>query len=181
MSRKYSRHRRCSTTFAISYGLSFASITSTITHTFLFYRKQIWSQLRRSLKEQPDIHARLMSRYNPVPHWWYSIIFGMFHESRYASYEYILTLPSVAMFVFGVGAIEGFDTGLPIWAFILCLVIAAVYVIPIGIIQAITNQQIGLKYVPLSILTDLCPELTFLSVSSPSSSSVTCSPAVPSQ
>ena len=67
------------------------------------------------------------------------------------------------MFVFGVGAIEGFDTGLPIWAFILCLVIAAVYVIPIGIIQAITNQQIGLKYVPLSILTDFSPKLTFSS------------------
>ena len=85
------------------------------------------------------------------------------------------------MFVFGVGAIEGFDTGLPIWAFILCLVIAAVYVIPIGIIQAITNQQIGLKYVPLSILTNSILELTFLPASSPSSSSATCSPAVPSQ
>jgi OPT family small oligopeptide transporter len=127
-----------STTFAISYGLSFASITSTITHTFLFYRKQIWSQLRRSLKEQPDIHARLMSRYNPVPHWWYSIIF-------------------VAMFVFGVGAIEGFDTGLPIWAFILCLVIAAVYVIPVGIIQAITNQQIGLNVITELIVGYMLP------------------------
>ncbi|KAG6856129.1 hypothetical protein H0H87_007188, partial [Tephrocybe sp. NHM501043] len=52
-----------STTFAISYGLSFASITATLTHAFLFFRKQIWTQARRAMKEQPDIHARLMSRY----------------------------------------------------------------------------------------------------------------------
>ncbi|KAJ7098495.1 hypothetical protein B0H15DRAFT_820936 [Mycena belliarum] len=47
-----------STTFAISYGLSFASITATITHAFLFFRKQIWTQSRRAMHEQPDIHAR---------------------------------------------------------------------------------------------------------------------------
>ena len=84
-----------STTFAISYGLSFASITgklpcidqtqagthpmcritATITHTILFFRKQIYVQARRALSEQPDIHARLMSRYKQVPEWWYSIIF----------------------------------------------------------------------------------------------------------
>ena len=33
-----------STTFALSYGLSFAGITATITHTFLYFRKQIWVQ-----------------------------------------------------------------------------------------------------------------------------------------
>jgi hypothetical protein len=64
-----------STTFALSYGLSFASITATIMHAILYYRKQIWTQARRSLSEQPDIHARLMSRYREVPEWWYGIIF----------------------------------------------------------------------------------------------------------
>ena len=64
-----------STTFAISYGLSFASITATIVHAFLYFRKQIWAQARRSLSEQPDIHARLMSKYRQVPDWWYLIIF----------------------------------------------------------------------------------------------------------
>lgn len=65
--------------FAIAYGLSFASITSTLTHTFLYYRQQIWTQARRSLSEQPDIHARLMSVYREVPDSWYMIIFGSFH------------------------------------------------------------------------------------------------------
>lgn len=65
-----------STTFAMSYGLSFASITSTLTHTFFYFRKQIWVQSRRSMSEQPDIHARLMSRYRQVPEWWYAVILG---------------------------------------------------------------------------------------------------------
>ena len=93
-----------STTFALSYGLSFASITATIMHTFLYFRKQIWIQARRSLSEQPDIHARLMSRYPQVPEWWYAIIF-------------------VTMFVFGVVSVEVWHTQMPIWALVLALII----------------------------------------------------------
>lgn len=52
-----------STTFAVSYGLSFAAISSTMVHAILYFRKQIWMQCRRTLAEQPDIHARLMARY----------------------------------------------------------------------------------------------------------------------
>ena len=65
--------------FAMAYGLSFASITATLTHTYLYYRKQIWTQARRSLSEQPDIHARLMSVYKDVPDWWYLTVFGLCH------------------------------------------------------------------------------------------------------
>ncbi|KAF8970829.1 oligopeptide transporter [Flammula alnicola] len=117
-----------SATFAVSYGLSFASITATLTHAFLFYGKQIWTQARRSLHEQPDVHARLMSRYQQVPEWYYGIIF-------------------VAMFVFSVVCIESLGTDLPIWAFILALAISFIYVIPCGMIQAITNQQVGLNVI----------------------------------
>ena len=70
-----------SASFAMSYGLSFASITATLTHTFLYHRKQIWIQARRSLSEQPDIHARLMSVYKEVPDWWYLTIFGSLCQS----------------------------------------------------------------------------------------------------
>lgn len=117
-----------SMTFAMSYGLSFASITATVVHTFLYFRKQIWVQARRSLSEQPDIHARLMSHYRQVPEWWYVVIF-------------------FSMFVFGIVSIEVWHTQLPVWAFILSLIIAFVYVIPIGMIQAITNQQVGLNVI----------------------------------
>ncbi|KIJ19317.1 hypothetical protein PAXINDRAFT_174878 [Paxillus involutus ATCC 200175] len=117
-----------STTFAMSYALSFASITATLMHAFLFFRKQIWIQSRRSMHEQADIHARLMSKYKQVPEWWYAIIF-------------------VAMFVFGIILIEVWHTEFPVWAFVLSLVIAFFYVIPIGMIQAITNQQVGLNVI----------------------------------
>ncbi|KAG9084317.1 hypothetical protein FRC06_004129 [Ceratobasidium sp. 370] len=117
-----------STTFALSYGLSFASITATIVHAILYFRKQIWVQARRSLHEQPDIHARLMSRYKQVPEWWYALIF----------------IPSL---IFGIVCIEVWPTQMPVWALFLALIIAFVYIIPIGMIQAITNQQVGLNVI----------------------------------
>jgi len=69
-----------SLTFAMAYGLSFATIVSTLVHTFLYYRKQIYIQARRSLAEQPDIHARLMSVYKEVPDWWYISIFCSYNN-----------------------------------------------------------------------------------------------------
>ena len=51
------------------------------------------------------------------------------------------------MFVFGIISIEVWPTQMPVWAFVLALLIAFVYVIPIGMIQAITNQQIGLNVI----------------------------------
>jgi hypothetical protein len=72
---------------------------------------------------------------------------------------------SVTMFVFGVVAIEVWNTQFPVWAFLFALVICAfyltfvvrelnnrcvlalVYTVPIGVIQAITNQQVGLNVI----------------------------------
>lgn len=80
----------------------------------------------------------------------------------------VSTSSSVAMFVFGIIAIEVWDTQFPVWAFVLallicafylsfvmhclpkfniCFVLALVYTIPIGVIQAITNQQVGLNVI----------------------------------
>ncbi|KAF8523285.1 oligopeptide transporter [Hysterangium stoloniferum] len=127
-----------SSTFALSYGLSFASITSTIVHACLYFRKQISIQARRSLTEQPDIHAKLMSRYRQVPEWWYGIIF-------------------LTMFVFGIISIELWPTEFPVWGFILALIISFAYVVPIGMIQAITNQQVGLNVITELIIGYILP------------------------
>lgn len=51
------------TAFAVSYGLSFASITATIVHTILYVRKSIMVRIKGGVGERPDIHARLMSKY----------------------------------------------------------------------------------------------------------------------
>ncbi|KAJ2936791.1 hypothetical protein H1R20_g315, partial [Candolleomyces eurysporus] len=126
------------TTFALSYGLSFAAITATLTHSILFYRKQIYTQARKSLSEQPDIHARLMSRYLGVPEWWYGIVF-------------------VVMFAFAVISIEVVQTGLPVWGFVFAILIAFIYVIPVGMIQAITNLQVGLNVITELIIGYVLP------------------------
>jgi OPT oligopeptide transporter protein len=60
---------------AMTYGLSFASIAALLTHTLLYNSKQIWINAHHTLREQPDIHAHLMSVYKQVPNWWYFSIF----------------------------------------------------------------------------------------------------------
>ncbi|KAH9979460.1 OPT oligopeptide transporter protein-domain-containing protein [Lactifluus volemus] len=61
--------------FVIAYSLLSASITALFTHTLLYNSKKIWINAHRNLREQPDIHARLMSVYKQVPNWWYFSIF----------------------------------------------------------------------------------------------------------
>ncbi|KAI0248083.1 OPT oligopeptide transporter, partial [Lactifluus subvellereus] len=117
-----------SVSFAVAYGMSFASITATLVHSVLYFRKQIWLQARRSLSEQPDVHARLMARYPQVPEWWYFSIL-------------------VVVFAMSAVTIEIWPTEVPIWGLFLALSIAAFYIIPMGMIQAITNQQIGLNVI----------------------------------
>jgi OPT family small oligopeptide transporter len=115
-------------TFCISYGLSFAALSSTIMHTFLYYRKQIWHQARRSIHDADDIHLRLMAAYPEVPQWWYATIF----------------LVNMGM---GIAAIRAWPTQMPVWSFFLALAIAIVMALPIGMIQAITNTQVGLNVI----------------------------------
>lgn len=115
-------------TFLLSYALGFGSITACLTHVVLFYGKDITRQFRRALHEEPDIHARLMSRYPEVPHWWYGVLF-------------------LISFVFGIISIEVYNTELPVWMFIISLLIPLVYMIPIGVVQAVTSIQVGLNVI----------------------------------
>ncbi|KAF5376874.1 hypothetical protein D9615_007249 [Tricholomella constricta] len=101
---------------------------TTLVHAFLYFRKQIWVQARRALSEQPDIHARLMSRYPQVPEWWYLIIF-------------------LSMFALGVISIEVWPSEMPVWAFVLALLIGMPLSYHAVSIVAITNQQVGLNVI----------------------------------
>ncbi|KIP05875.1 hypothetical protein PHLGIDRAFT_73529, partial [Phlebiopsis gigantea 11061_1 CR5-6] len=127
-----------STTFALSYGLSFASISATIVHALLYFRKPIRYHLSRSLTEQPDVHAQLMARYPPVPEWWYGCIFA-------------------ATFAFACACVEGWPTRMPIWALVVALLIALVYIVPVGMIQAVTNRQVGLNVITELIIGYMLP------------------------
>jgi hypothetical protein len=110
----------------MAYGLSFASITATLMHSFLYYRKQVWAQSRRSMGEQPDIHARLMSKYEQVPEWWYGIIFGAFVSINGSlDMSNLCVHLTVSMFVFSIILIEVWHTEFPVWALCLSLLIGA--------------------------------------------------------
>ncbi|KAH8823463.1 small oligopeptide transporter, partial [Flagelloscypha sp. PMI_526] len=113
-------------TFILSYGLEFLSISAAVTHSIIHFWKPIKLQFGKSLREQADIHARLMTVYRIVPEWHYGCIF-------------------VVSVVLASLAIRLWPTGLEIWGLILALVISFVYVIPLGMIQAVTNRPIGLN------------------------------------
>lgn len=136
-----------SATYLISYCIGFGAITGTlryvtrafscgcrmliiwcISHVTCFYGRQIVQQLKRSLKEEPDIHARLMSRYPEVPYYWYGITF-------------------LVSFAMAVPAVYCYQTELPIWMLIVAILMSAVYTIPIGIITAVTSTQPGLNVI----------------------------------
>jgi len=120
-----------SASFVITYGLVFASFTATATHVLLYYHEHIRTYARRTYSVQPDIHARLMSVYKEVPDWWYLVIF-------------------LSMFGFGVVVIEVWETQLPVWAFILALVISFASIVPLGVIKATT-----LTLVQLGVISEL--------------------------
>lgn len=67
-----------------------------------------------------------MAVYPEVPAWWYGAV-------------------GVVALVFGLIAIEVYDTGLPVWALAVSLLVGYVFVIPIGIIRAVTNQLFSIN------------------------------------
>lgn len=117
-----------STFFAFTYGIMFAGLASVLTHTALHHGKDIVAQFRRSRSEPEDIHGKLMQAYPEVPHWWYMATF-------------------IVAFGVSFGVIYAWPIYLPWWGLILAVAIAAVFVLPCGIIQALTNQQPGLNVI----------------------------------
>ncbi|PPQ95410.1 hypothetical protein CVT26_008256 [Gymnopilus dilepis] len=105
------------------------SILYTADHFSAFSFVQLLSPtFGRSMREQPDIHARLMSQY-----------------------------PQVVTFLFACICIKIWPTGMTIWALLVALLIAVVYVIPIGMIQAVTNRQVGLNVITELIVGFMIP------------------------
>lgn len=124
------------TTFAISYGLSFASMVATLVHTALFHGEEIIDQLK--LQDKPDVHQRLMKRYKPIPEWWYGIIF-------------------LCALGLSIATIRAWNTEMPVWALFVALLIALVFLLPVGIIYAKTNIAVGLNVITEFIIGYMVP------------------------
>ena len=67
-----------STTYAMTYLLSFALSTCALVHTALYHGKSLINGLRKMKVEKDDIHAKLMRNYREVPDWWYFMVFFTF-------------------------------------------------------------------------------------------------------
>ncbi|CAF1251517.1 unnamed protein product [Didymodactylos carnosus] len=114
--------------FAITYGASFAALPAAIVHVVLCYGKDIWRQLTMSITEaMNEIHAKLMAKYPEVPEWWYTILF------------------IVNFFLACI--VCHFGDLMPWYWMFLCVSMAFVLLLPVGIILATSNQQIGLNIV----------------------------------
>lgn len=127
-----------STTFALTYGLSFASLVAVITHVSLFHGKEIWLRLRDRSGQLDDVHTKLMKHYVRVPTWWYITLF-------------------IVMFGLSFAVIYGWPTLLPWWAMLIAYLIALVFTVPIGMVQAMTNIQLGLNVLTEFIIGYMVP------------------------
>ncbi|KOS18311.1 Sexual differentiation process protein isp4 [Escovopsis weberi] len=124
--------------FSLSYGMGFAGLVSTVTHIALFYGPDVWRRAKDSQSDLPDIHMKLMRKYKEAPEWWFLAIFAV-------------------SFAFGMVAALVWPTHLPWWAYIVCILIGLVFFIPIGMVQAITNQQTGLNIITEMVFGYMLP------------------------
>ena len=85
----------------------------------------MWKKTRSAAKDKyGDVHTRLMKKnYEAVPQWWFHIIL-------------------VSVVILSIISCEGFgkQLQLPWWGILLACAIALFFTLPIGIIQATTNQ-----------------------------------------
>ncbi|KAF9160372.1 hypothetical protein DFQ26_005572, partial [Actinomortierella ambigua] len=129
---------RIATFFALAYGIGFAGLASLITHTILYHRKQIAAQWRASRTQSEDIHHKLMQAYPEVPDWWYGAVF-------------------VTMTVISIITCEVWDYKLPWWACLLAVAMSVIFALPVGIVQAVTNQQPGLNIITEYVIGYILP------------------------
>lgn len=128
-----------SASYAIIYMMFFAAYTACITHVFLYNRREIADGFRnvftgtggwfRNSRERfNDVHNRLMMAYEDCPEWWYLALLGA---------AFILACVSSAVW----------QTGFPIWGVILAIAFSFTLQVPLGIIMAVTNNEVTLNVV----------------------------------
>jgi hypothetical protein len=88
--------------YSVKFAFFFATYTASVSHVLLFNHKQVWSGIKSAfsrktrLRQQNDVHNRLMASYPEVPQWWFMIIFAI-------------------SFAMGAGALAKWLPEAPIW------------------------------------------------------------------
>ncbi|KAI9166129.1 hypothetical protein LWI28_026703 [Acer negundo] len=127
--------------FAMSIGSGFARITASITHVALFHGSDILKQSKSAMKNAKlDIHAKLMKSYKQVPDWWY----------------YILLIGSISVSLL-ISFVWKDEVQLPWWGVLSAFALLSIVILPIGVIQATTNQQPGYDMIAQFIIGYVLP------------------------
>ncbi|KAI1382864.1 OPT-domain-containing protein [Hypoxylon trugodes] len=115
----------------------FAIYSAIISYAYLYHRheiamgfKSLINSFRKDGREQvgqvQDVHNRLMSRYAEVPEWWYTIVLAV----------------AIALGCVGIAHWETYTSpGVVFYGLALCVL----FVIPIGIVKAITGIEVTLN------------------------------------
>ncbi|CAD6972700.1 unnamed protein product [Tilletia controversa] len=122
--------------FAFTYGISFAILTSMVSHVILWHWKDMKRAMRSNVSE--DIHNRLMLAYEPVPKSWYIVTVSL---SLGASVLLVMFSP----------------LQLPVWALLLSVAIALLFLLPVGVIKATSDTSIGLNVITEFVAGYLMP------------------------
>ncbi|CAO3571082.1 unnamed protein product [Mortierella alpina] len=123
--------------FALTYGVGFAGLMATVVHVILYNGHEMVARWKSARSENEDIHSRLMRVYPEVPDWWYIFLFVV---------SLALSLVTCIVWEF-----------MPWWAVLLAMGIAMFFVLPVGIVQAVTNQQPGLNIVTEYVIGYMLP------------------------
>ncbi|KAL6546865.1 Oligopeptide transporter 3 [Orobanche minor] len=127
--------------FALSIGSGFARFTATLTHVALFHGSDIWKQSRSAVRNvKLDIHAKLMRSYKQVPQWWFLVLLA-------GSVAFSLLISFVWEEV----------VQLRWWGMLFAFALAWIVTLPIGVIQATTNQQPGYDIIAQFIIGYILP------------------------
>ncbi|WFD47616.1 hypothetical protein GLX27_002268 [Malassezia furfur] len=122
--------------FALSYGISFAVLTSTITHVLLWHGKEIKKALFNPVYS--DVHNKLMQSYPLVPQSWYL-------------WTLALSLGSASVLVMTT------PLQFPVWGLLLSVGMSLFFLIPIGILKAVSDTGVGLNVITEFVAGFLIP------------------------
>lgn len=126
-----------SASFNMTFMLAFALSTGILVHTALYHGPRIYRAIINVKTEADDIHMKLMRQYPEVPDWWFAVLF-------------------VVCFALAVIAMEVWHTGLPVWGYLIAIILPFIYTIPAAFIYAMTAQAIA-----INLLAELIPGYIF--------------------
>ena len=112
----------------VTYTIAFALTTAVFVHTLLWHGPRLWKGIRNIKTEVPDIHYKLMQAYPEAPDWWYAALF-------------------LVLFALAVVCIEVFETNLPVWGYVVAVLIPLIYFLPTAILYATTVQLMTINLI----------------------------------